>query len=44
MSAIQKQTEPIDFERMIFNKQMSPSNSATNSAAFANFLLQKEQI
>jgi len=44
MSAIKKQTESIASAWMTFNKQMSLSNSVTNSAAFADFLLLKEQI
>jgi hypothetical protein len=44
MSAIKKQTGPIASAWMIFNKQMSLNNSVTNIAAFADFLLPKEQI
>jgi hypothetical protein len=44
MSAIQKQTESIASAWMIFNKQSGLSNAVTNSAAFADFLLLKEQI
>jgi hypothetical protein len=44
MSEIEKQTEPIASARMSFDKQRSLGNSLTNSAAFADFLLLKEQI
>jgi hypothetical protein len=44
MSAIKKQTESIASAWMIFNKRSGLSNSVTNNAAFANFLLLKEQI
>ncbi len=44
MSAIKKKTEPIASAWMIFNKQMSLSNSATNIAAIADFLLLKELL
>jgi len=44
MSAIKKQIQPIASARMIFNKQRTLSNSVTNTAAFADFLLLKEQI
>jgi len=44
MSAIKKQTEPIASEWTIFNKHRSLSNSARNRAAFADFMLPKEQI
>jgi hypothetical protein len=44
MSEIEKQTEPIASARMSFDKQRGLSNSVTNSAAFADFLLLKEQI
>jgi hypothetical protein len=44
MSAIEKQTAPIASARASFDKQTGLSNSVTNSAAFADFLLLKEQI
>jgi hypothetical protein len=44
MPAIKKQTGPTASAWMIFNKQMSLNNSVTNIAAFADFLLLKEQI
>jgi len=44
MPAIKKQTDTVTSVWMIFNRHMSRSNSVTNSAAFADFLLQKEQI
>ncbi len=44
MSEIEKQTEPIASAWMSFDKQRGLNNSVTNSAAFADFLLLKEQI
>ncbi|MCU1308177.1 MAG: hypothetical protein JWN45_2872 [Acidobacteriaceae bacterium] len=44
MSEIEKQTEPIASARMSADKQRGLSNSVTNSPAFADFLLPKEQI
>ncbi len=44
MPEIEKRTEPIASARMSFDKQKGLSNSITNSAAFADFLLLKEQI
>jgi peptide subunit release factor RF-3 len=43
MSEIEKQTEPITSAWMNFDKQRGLSNSVTNCAAFADFLLLKEQ-
>jgi hypothetical protein len=42
MSAIEKQTTPIASAWMSIDKQTGLSNSVTNSAAFADFLLLKE--
>ncbi len=44
MSAIEKKIKPIAFARQIFDRQRGLSNSVMNSAAFADFLLLKEQI
>jgi hypothetical protein len=44
MSAIEKETEPIASAWKIFDRQRGPRNSVMNSAAFADFLLLKEQI
>jgi len=44
MSAMEKRTAPIASARMSFDKQKGLSNSATKSAAFADFFLLKEQI
>jgi len=44
MSEFEKQIEPIASAWMSFDKQRGLCNSVTNSAAFADFLLLKEQI
>ncbi len=44
MSAIEKETEPSASAWKIFDRQRGLSNSVMNSAAFADFLLLKEQI
>ncbi len=44
MSAIEKETEPSAAALKIFDWQRGLSNSVMNSAAFADFLLPKEQI
>ena len=44
MPAMRKQTEPIDLSRLIVNKQIRPGNPLMKIAAFADFLLRKEQI
>jgi hypothetical protein len=44
MPAIKKQAEPMASAWMTLNKQMTLSNSVTNIAAFADFLLLKEII
>jgi hypothetical protein len=44
MSEIEKQIERIAAAWMNFHKQRGLNNSVTNSAAFADFLLLKEQI
>jgi len=44
MSEIEKQTALIASVWMSFEKQKGLSNSVTNSAAFADLLLLKEQI
>ncbi len=44
LSAIEKQTAPIASAWMSFDKQKCLTNSVRNNAAFADFLLLKEQI
>jgi len=44
MSAIEKQTAPIASAWMSFDKQTGLSNSVTDSSAFSDFSLLKEQI
>jgi hypothetical protein len=44
VSAIEKEIGPIASAWKIFDKQRGLSNSVMNSAAFADFLLLKEQI
>ena len=41
---VEKRAAPIAFLWMSFHKQTGMSNSVTNSTAFAEFLLLKEQI
>jgi hypothetical protein len=44
MSAIEKETEPITSAWKIFDSQKGPKQLSHDSAAFADFLLLKEQI
>ena len=44
MSEIEKETQPIASASKIFDRQWGLSISVMNSAAFADFLLLKEQI
>jgi hypothetical protein len=44
MPSLKKQKEPMASAWMIFEKQMSLGNSGMKSAAFADFLLLKEQL